>query len=59
MMFHLWHILAIAILFSLGYIIGYKMGIRKLRSILEEERNEYQKIKNIETAAREREGQVG
>ena len=59
MMFHLWHILAIAVLFSLGYIIGYKMGIRKLRSILEEERNEYQKTKNIETTAREREGQIG
>ena len=59
MMFHLWHILAIAVLFSLGYIIGYKTGIRKLRSILEEERHEYQKIKTVETAAREREGQVG
>jgi len=35
------------------------VGIRNLRSILEEERNEYTKIKTVETAAREREGQVG
>jgi len=58
-MFHLWYILTIAILFSIGYIIGYKVGIRKLRSILEEERHEYRKNKTVETVAREREGQVG
>jgi len=41
MMFHLWHILAMAILCSVGYIIGYKIGMRKLRAIVEEERENY------------------